>query len=424
MRKRRRPVKYAYFSRSRTGAYLSDRGITIPQTAYTVTSPSLAGLPTVSRTTTGAGDPSRAAIAKLIENDLGSRVVTRFNAPAQIDYAKGTSQLIFGEFRTLSEGQSGKRSLIWTAADYDNDDPHSVAICLFGSMSNFTEHIQNAPPASTNPWSASSSLNVLAFLRSRGEQDGSYAGSDDRMAMEALNIAVTQRNLGQVSGYADQAEWLAEIYLDVDLTHSPETGYKRSGDFRRILVGAPLWVRATHPGAIRLYADLEPPPDWARPGDWPAWQIGASLAPGQLSGSSPGWQGPGSQVTLPAVIFDHLVRGFISGMADDALGMEFNQQAEGHAALRHLGSPLADVFALILDTDPRRATLFLAEYFIAIRAKHEQWRIPGPPPRLTDMLNAARLTLPDDLQETYLFVAASARAEVRRYYGEDPDLDA
>lgn len=290
MRKPRRPVKYAYFSDSRTGAYLSDRGITIPQTAYTVTSPSVSGLPTVSRTTTGAGDPSRAAIAKLIEKDLGSRAVTSFNAPGQIDYAKGTSQLIFGEFRTLSEGQSDKRALIWTAADYHNDDQHSVAICLFGSMSHFTEYIQNAPPASANPWSASSSPNVLGFLRSRGEQAGRYAGSDDRMAMEALNIAVTQRSLGQVSGYADPAEWLAEIYLDVDLTRSPETGYKRAGDFRRILVGAPLWVRAAHPGAIRLYAELKPPPDWARPGDWPAWQTGAPLAPPAVWGQ-PGLAG-------------------------------------------------------------------------------------------------------------------------------------
>jgi hypothetical protein len=40
------------------------------------------------------------------------------------------------------------------------------------------------------------------------------------------------------------------------------------------------------------------------------------------------------------------------------------------------------------------------------------------------MLNAARLTLHGDLQESYVFVAASARAEVRRYYGEDPDPDA
>jgi hypothetical protein len=423
MRKRRGQGKYPYFSNSRTGAYLSDHEIIIPQTAYTVTSPSLSGLPTVSRTTTATGSPTRATIARLIEKDLASGAVTRFNAPPKIHYAKGTSQLIFGEFRTLQEVRSGKPALIWTATDYDHDDRHSVAICLFGSMSNFTEYIQNAPPASTNSWSASSSPNVLAFLQSQAERNGRYAVSHDRLAMEALNIAVTQRSLGQVSGYADPAEWLAEIYLDVDLTSSPETGRKRSGDFRRILVGAPLWIRA-HPGAIHLYADLKPPPDWARPGAWPAWETRSSPARGQLAGNTPGWQMPGDQVALPAVIFDHLVRGFMNGAADDVLAMKVNQQADGHIALRQLSSPLADVFAFILETDPGRATRFLAEYFITVRTQHEQWEIPGPPPRLTDTLNAARLALPDDLQEEYVFVAASARAEVRRYYGRDPDLGA
>ena len=198
VRKRPGHGKYPYFSNSRTGAYLSDHEITIPQTAYTMTSPSFSGLPTVSRTTTTTGSPSRATIARLIEKDLASGAVTRFNASPKIHYAKGTSQLIFGEFRTVSEVQSGKPALIWTVADYDNDDQRSVAICLFGSMSNFTEYIQNAPPASTNPWSASSSPNVLAFLQSQAERNGRYAVNDDRLAMEALNIAVTQRSLDEL----------------------------------------------------------------------------------------------------------------------------------------------------------------------------------------------------------------------------------
>jgi hypothetical protein len=135
VRKRPGQGKYPYFSNSRTGAYLSDHEITIPQTAYTVTSPSFSGLPAVSRTRTATGSPSRATIARLIEKDLASGAVTRFNAPPKIHYAKGTSQLIFGEYRTVSEVQSGKPALIWTAADYDNDERHSVAICLSGSMS-------------------------------------------------------------------------------------------------------------------------------------------------------------------------------------------------------------------------------------------------------------------------------------------------
>jgi hypothetical protein len=357
----------------------------------------------------------------MIEKDLGSRAVNRFKAPTRIGYAKGINQLIFGEFRTLPEVPPRKPALVWTAADYDADDPHSVAICLFGSMSNFTEYIQDAPPASATHWSSSSAPSVLGFLRSRGKAFDNYADTDDRMAMEALHIAEAQRSLGLVSGYADAAEWLAEIYLDVDLTCSPETGNKRWGSYRRILVGAPLWIRAANPGAIRLYADHEPPPDWARPRGWPAKQPVTAFTAGQQA--TQGRHTPARQVTLPAEVFDHLVSGFIRGTADDALRMEINQQGEGHTALRHLGDPLGHVFAFILNSDPDRAMLFLADYLATIRAQHDRRRIPGPPPRLTDVLHALRLALPDHLQESYPFVAAKARAEVRRYYGKDPDFD-
>ena len=104
------------------------------------------------------------------------------NAPAPIGYAKGINQLIFGEFRTLPEVPPRKSALVWTVADYDADDQNSVAICLFGSMKNFTEYIQSAPPASTNHWSSSSAPSALGFLRSRGTLFDNYADTDDRMA--------------------------------------------------------------------------------------------------------------------------------------------------------------------------------------------------------------------------------------------------
>jgi hypothetical protein len=42
--------------------------------------------------------------------------------------------------------------------------------------------------------------------------------------------------------------------------------------------------------------------------------------------------------------------------------MEINRQAAGHTALRHLGDSLGHVFAFILNYDPDRAMLFLADY--------------------------------------------------------------
>ena len=141
---------------------------------------------------------ARATIARLIEKDLASGAVTRFNAPPKIHYAKGTSQLIFGEFRTVSEAQSGKPALIWTAADYDNDDRHSVAICMFGSMSNFTEYIQNAPPASTNPWSASFTPTSNRHLTGRVQEPG-LPGRPDRPPPEASWPEILQAGRCQVT---------------------------------------------------------------------------------------------------------------------------------------------------------------------------------------------------------------------------------
>ena len=84
--------------------------------------------------------------------------------------------------------------------------------------------------------------------------------------MEALKIAYDQGLTGPADarrginepwkraftyGHAREAQWLAKIYLDVDLLttdHGPQFG------FRRVLVGAPLWIRTPDPRAIRLYA--------------------------------------------------------------------------------------------------------------------------------------------------------------------------
>lgn len=243
------------------------------------------------------------------------------------------------------------------------------------------------------------------------------------MAMEALHIAETQRSLGLVSGYADAAEWLAEIYLDVDLTRSPETGHKRCGSYRRILVGAPLWIRATNASTIRLYVEQESPPDWARPRSWPARQPDVAFTANQQAGNDESQHTPARQVTLPIEIFDYLTSGFIRGTADDALRAQINQQVDGGTNLRHLGDPLGHVFAWIWNYDPERAMLFLADYLATIRAQHDQRRIPGPPPRLTDILHALRSALPYHLEESYPAITAKAREGVRRYYGKDPDAE-
>jgi hypothetical protein len=60
---------------------------------------------------------------------------------------------------------------------------------------------------------------------------------------------------GFTIGSADDSEWLAEIYVDVELTKDrwlfdpKEPVYGAD----RILIGAPLWIRSASPGPITLY---------------------------------------------------------------------------------------------------------------------------------------------------------------------------
>jgi hypothetical protein len=51
----------------------------------------------------------------------------------------------------------------------------------------------------------------------------------------------------------DCAEWCAQVYLDVDLV---EAGLGPEDGFRRILVGAPIWVRTPRLRAVRLYSEF------------------------------------------------------------------------------------------------------------------------------------------------------------------------
>lgn len=116
---------------------------------------------------------------------------------------------------------------------------------------------------------SSSALAVYNFIKSHGEQlDDPYFEAED-MAVEALNIADGQGLSGAFTGehtaigtdqpwqraftYGDapKAQWLAQIYLDVDLLL---TSNGREDGFRRVLIGAPVWIRTPDPQAVKLYA--------------------------------------------------------------------------------------------------------------------------------------------------------------------------
>jgi hypothetical protein len=144
---------------------------------------------------------------------------------------------------------------------------HRADICLFGSMSNFTGYIQKAD-CNPSGWTSSAWYAIDELLQTRGQQNTSQWDDEESRAVEALKIADGQGITGHVGehkdrpwtrgftiGSADDAEWLAEIYVDVELTKDrwdfspvePEYGAER------ILIGAPIWIRTVSANPIALY---------------------------------------------------------------------------------------------------------------------------------------------------------------------------
>jgi hypothetical protein len=173
----------------------------------------------------------------------------------------------------MKKRPSRRPAVMFTSMGYDRRDRDSVAICLFGSMDNFPEYVQSAGPGYADEgWVSSSAPAVYNFLKSHGKEYGWPCETPEEMASDALRIADGQGiylpfeecDLGTVKpwkrsftyGDSNKAQWLAQIYLDVDLVAG---GRDREDGFRRILVGAPLWIRTPAPHPVRLYAETDDP---------------------------------------------------------------------------------------------------------------------------------------------------------------------
>lgn len=271
-------VTYLYWSERNTTAFLEDRGIDLATVTTTTTSPNASWLPTFSKSVE-RDRMLRPIIANTIEAALGVSLITEFNAPAPIRFAKGIGSVVFGEFKTWMVDTKGQApAVIFTTGDHDVDDKGSVAICLFGGMQNFAGRIQDVGPGFVDGWFSSSAPWLFDFLQTL------HVGSDspytkDELAIEALTIATDQGSShlythhegSDPTGFdrpwfraftygdlQDAAEWLARIDIDVDLLARNDGAGNRIDGFRRILVGAPFWIRTTEPWALRLYGEHQP----------------------------------------------------------------------------------------------------------------------------------------------------------------------
>jgi hypothetical protein len=233
-------VTYLYWSERRVQKILSDNDIKVPNNSTSVSSPSLNGLVPTVEYTSNASRPLRANIASLIERSLGQTAISRFDAETRARYAKGVGTVVFGEFiHDFQEHMKGEnlRSLIFASCDYDESDKDSVGICLFGSMDNFADYAKASGTVSETGWTSSAAPSVLNFLSGKWA-DAVDEPSREEIAIEALKIAGSQGMSGYngdppLKGWRraftygdiqDTAEWLADIYLDVDLLEGKHSG--------------------------------------------------------------------------------------------------------------------------------------------------------------------------------------------------------
>jgi hypothetical protein len=272
-------VEYLYWSTRRTGRFMEDNDLSVQPVTRTFTSPAFGWLPTFSRTTTSANG-TRPQIAKAIEDALGQTAVAKFNAPGPIRYAKGTGKVVFGDFISATEQEDESPAVMFTVADHSRRHRDGVAVCLFGSMDNFPEVIRESGPRVEWGWSSSAARSVFKFLKSQGKEIEGYGFLDTPgdICYAALQIARDQgiykaswectygldRPWERAFTYGDarQAQWLAQIYLDMTRKDLEADGFDfprwdEAIPYQRVLIGAPLWIRTPGPQAITLYAGRE-----------------------------------------------------------------------------------------------------------------------------------------------------------------------
>jgi hypothetical protein len=195
-------------------------------------------------------------IAKSTLDFLGSSAVEDFAKSSRIEIAKGRRSV---EFARYSGGHNG----VVTYTQVTTSIGERVGVCLFGSLDNMADWA-GAKDDFPAGWSSSAWYAIRDLLRSRGVVKDSQWDDDEQLSVEVLKVATEQGKTPRsvpgepwTRGYtlcrADDAEWVAEIFMDTRLTPGRWSDLPASVD--RILTGALMWVR-TGPDSITRYSKL------------------------------------------------------------------------------------------------------------------------------------------------------------------------
>jgi hypothetical protein len=201
----------------------------------------------------------RNEIARKIEAAIGELAVADFVTPPPVRYAKGIGQILFSQFVGVSTVNEG----IVAHTSVSSSDGHRVEVCMFGSVDNMAGYA-GAHDRTTEGWVSSAAPAIFAFLESRGTINQSQWDDPEAISVEAFKIATKQGitpeseegkpwTRGFTLSHADDSEWLAEIYSDVELDQSR---WNLDEAVDRIIIGAPLWIRSPGAQSITRYQTL------------------------------------------------------------------------------------------------------------------------------------------------------------------------
>ncbi|MFB7013565.1 MULTISPECIES: DUF7019 family protein [unclassified Streptomyces] len=251
--------RYLYWSDRRVRAVAEEIGLALEcgwRWSFTLSLP-------MTQPQIGEGNRARNRLrtAQQILRKLGPLAATAFDRSPPVAYAQGTGRVEFAEF----VGNYAANEAVLCHIRTRCQEGRPVDVVLFGSM----EHVEGFRPgdAIDAGWVSSAAPAIEELLRSRGTEHTWQWDDDQSRAVEALKAAVQQGQIpgqehegrpwtrGYTLGHHRQAHWCAESYADVVLD---DRRWNLDGEFgladaHRIVIGAPLWVRALQPDTIFRY---------------------------------------------------------------------------------------------------------------------------------------------------------------------------
>jgi hypothetical protein len=280
--------KYVYWSDRAVDAFVNDNGMKKLERDISFKSPTLAGLAPEVGVTQRRLD-SRMGLSKSILRKLGKRAETDLTANKQDPhYIRGRGFISFGQFVAGDGDPLG--ALMFTRLSAS--DGSRIVVCMFGSLDGFPGYVTEAGTSLLGGWTSSAWATVKRFIDNGCTHDIEIWGnrySESEISFYAYQVASGQ-GLGRGGAYPwnrgytfgdvnSSGEWLLEVYYDAHRNYFDldDQWYFDSGNYDRILIGRPLWVRTPIERNIRLYGrySREERQSWSSPlrrqRAWPEW---------------------------------------------------------------------------------------------------------------------------------------------------------